>query len=125
MVECQRVHSKSIRDTVLDADQILAAFGRLPFLLQEMTGHGVIELLVLVDNPRPVADSLMLLVGKAVATTMPSLHFVLAVPASNGGRCVAGDAFHNLEPNSKRELVILDGLTARLENQAVMDVPVG
>ena len=83
--ECQNVYKVHVDHLRLHANALKAAFGRLEFVLRELQEHSVMELLVSVENPLPVANVLLKLIRDSLAVMMPSLKFALAVPIDSGG----------------------------------------
>ena len=107
--ECQRVHHVPVDHLQLYSNAMWAAFGRLGFILRDVQECSVIELLITVENPLPVANALMRLISESVAVLMPSLAFALAIPADTGGRWSQGDRVYEKQFHDDSVLVILDG----------------
>ena len=107
--ECQRVYHVHVDHLQLYSNAMWASFGRLGFILRDIQERSVIELLITVENPLPVANALMRLISESVALLMPSLAFALAIPADTGGRWSQGDRVYEKQFHDDSVLVILDG----------------
>mmetsp|Transcript_54462 Transcript_54462/g.88213 ORF Transcript_54462/g.88213 Transcript_54462/m.88213 type:complete len:1184 (+) Transcript_54462:4197-7748(+) len=101
--ECQSVHNMTVEDMELGLNEISAAFGRHNFSLRVNEEVQAMELVIKVDSPLLISERILELIGKAVAQTMPSLQFALAVDQS-GGLCQNG-----IVQKPEGHLVIIDG----------------